>query len=89
MRALVRHGTVGIRCDTVPDPKIEDDRDAMVKVTRCAICGSDLHLHDHFMPGIKQGGIIGHETMAAARLDIPAGQAGRAAAAMPPPQRAG
>ena len=63
MKALVWHGTTDIRCDTVPDPKIEDDRDAIIKVTSCAICGSDLHLYDHFMPGMKSGDIMGHETM--------------------------
>ena len=63
MRALVWHGTTDIRCDTVPDPRIEDERDAIVKVTSCAICGSDLHLYDHFMPGMEKGDIVGHEFM--------------------------
>ena len=63
MKALVWHGTADIRCDTVPDPVIEDGRDAIIKVTSCAICGSDLHLYDHFMPGMKSGDILGHETM--------------------------
>jgi threonine dehydrogenase-like Zn-dependent dehydrogenase len=63
MRALVWHGTEDIRCDTVPDPKIEDDRDAIIKVTACAICGSDLHLYDHFMPGMEKGDVMGHEFM--------------------------
>jgi threonine dehydrogenase-like Zn-dependent dehydrogenase len=63
MRALVWHGTTDIRCDSVPDPSIDDDRDAIIKVTSCAICGSDLHLFDHFMPGMKPGDIMGHETM--------------------------
>ncbi|MET0744044.1 MAG: zinc-dependent alcohol dehydrogenase [Microvirga sp.] len=63
MRALVWHGTQDIRCDTVPDPKIEQGRDAIIKVTSCAICGSDLHLYDHFMPGMESGDIMGHETM--------------------------
>ncbi|MER2264937.1 zinc-dependent alcohol dehydrogenase [Methylobacterium oxalidis] len=63
MRALVWHGTQDIRCDTVPDPEIEHERDAIIKVTACAICGSDLHLYDHFMPGMKNGDIMGHETM--------------------------
>jgi len=63
MRALVWHGTGDIRCDTVPDPEIEDGQDAIIKVTSCAICGSDLHLYDHFMPGMKSGDIMGHETM--------------------------
>jgi len=63
MRALVWHGTQDIRCETVPDPQIEDDRDAIIKVTVCAICGSDLHLYDHFMPGMQSGDVMGHEFM--------------------------
>jgi len=63
MKALVWHGTTDIRCDSVPDPKIEHPRDAIIKVTSCAICGSDLHLYNHFMPGMKSGDIMGHETM--------------------------
>jgi threonine dehydrogenase-like Zn-dependent dehydrogenase len=63
MRALVYHGKKDIRCDTVPDPTIEAPRDAIVKVTTCAICGSDLHLYDGFMMGMKDGDIVGHEFM--------------------------
>ena len=63
MRALCYHGTHDIRCDTVADPEIEDGRDAIVKVTSCAICGSDLHLYDGFIPGMKSGDIMGHEFM--------------------------
>jgi threonine dehydrogenase-like Zn-dependent dehydrogenase len=63
MKALCWHGKQDIRCDTVPDPGIEDDRDAIVKVTSCAICGSDLHLFDGFMPGMMHGDIMGHEFM--------------------------
>jgi threonine dehydrogenase-like Zn-dependent dehydrogenase len=63
MRALRWHGTADIRCDTVPDPEIEDPRDAIIKVTTCAICGSDLHLYDHFMPSMEKGDIVGHEFM--------------------------
>lgn len=63
MRALCWHGKHDIRCDTVPDPGIEDGRDAILKVTSCAICGSDLHLFDGFMPGMKHGDIMGHEFM--------------------------
>ena len=63
MRALVWHGKKDIRCDTVPDPSIEEPRDAIVKVTSCAICGSDLHLFDGFMMGMKSGDIVGHEFM--------------------------
>ena len=46
--ALVWHGKEDIRCETVPDPKIEQPRDAIVKVASCAICGSDLHLYVPF-----------------------------------------
>jgi threonine dehydrogenase-like Zn-dependent dehydrogenase len=63
MKALCWHGKKDIRYDTVPDPKIEDDRDAIIKVSSCAICGSDLHLFDGFMMGMKSGDIIGHEFM--------------------------
>ncbi|WP_264049648.1 zinc-dependent alcohol dehydrogenase [Methylobacterium flocculans] len=63
MKALVWHGTQDIRCESVPDPRIEDDRDAIIKVTSCAICGSDLHLYDHFMPGMEKGDVMGHEFM--------------------------
>ncbi len=63
MRALCWHGPKDIRCDTVPDPRIEHPRDAIIKVTACAICGSDLHLYDGFMPGMESGDIMGHEFM--------------------------
>lgn len=63
MKALVWHGKNDIRCDSVPDPKIEQPRDAIIKVTCCAICGSDLHLYDGFMPGMQSGDVMGHETM--------------------------
>ena len=63
MRALCWHGKHDIRYDTVPDPRIEDPRDAIIKVTSCAICGSDLHLYDGFMPGMESGDVMGHETM--------------------------
>ncbi|AKJ31417.1 zinc-dependent alcohol dehydrogenase [Caldimonas brevitalea] len=63
MRALRWHGKKDIRCDHVPDPQIEDGRDAIIKVSSCAICGSDLHLFDGFMPGMESGDIMGHEFM--------------------------
>ena len=63
MKALVWHGKEDIRCDTVPDPQIEEPTDAIVEVTSCAICGSDLHLYHNFMPGMMKGDIMGHETM--------------------------
>lgn len=63
MKALVWHGPKDIRCDTVPDPEIEDGRDAIIKVTSCAICGSDLHLFHNYILGMKPGDIVGHEAM--------------------------
>ncbi|EKF60073.1 alcohol dehydrogenase GroES domain-containing protein [Agrobacterium albertimagni AOL15] len=63
MRALVWHGKEDIRCDRVSDPEIEDPRDAIIKVTSCAICGSDLHLFHNFVPAMMPGDIMGHETM--------------------------
>jgi threonine dehydrogenase-like Zn-dependent dehydrogenase len=56
-------GVGAIRHETVPGPKIEDGRDAIVRVSSCAICGSGLHLYDGLMPGMKHGGIMGHEFM--------------------------
>jgi threonine dehydrogenase-like Zn-dependent dehydrogenase len=49
MRALVWHGKNDIRCDTVTDPELEQPRNAIVKVTSYAICGSDLHLFHNFI----------------------------------------
>ncbi|RZI85500.1 MAG: glutathione-dependent formaldehyde dehydrogenase [Rubrivivax sp.] len=63
MKALCWHGKKDIRYDTVPDPKIEHPRDAIIKMSSCAICGSDLHLFDGFMPGMESGDIMGHEFM--------------------------
>ena len=63
MKALCWHGTNDIRCDTVDDPRIEDARDVVIKVTSCAICGSDLHLMDGLMPEMHSGDILGHEFM--------------------------
>lgn len=63
MKALTWHGTSDIRCESVPDPTIEDGRDAIIKVTACAICGSDLHIFNGVMPGMHSGDILGHETM--------------------------
>lgn len=63
MRALVWHGKEDIRCDTVSDPEIEHPRDAIIKVTSCAICGSDLHLFHNLIPAMLPGDIMGHEMM--------------------------
>ena len=63
MKALVWHKPSDIRCEEVPDPKIEEPGDAIIRVTLCAICGSDLHLFNGYMPGMMNGDIVGHETM--------------------------
>ncbi|CCJ09109.1 zinc-dependent alcohol dehydrogenase [Methylocystis sp. SC2] len=63
MKALTFHGKSDIRCESVPDPKIEDPRDAIIKVTACAICGSDLHIFDGIVPEMHTGDVLGHETM--------------------------
>src|SRR3546814_5518283 len=63
MRALTWHGTHDVRVDTVPDPEIVNPRDAIIKVTSTAICGSDLHLYDGVIPGVLSGDILGHEFM--------------------------
>jgi threonine dehydrogenase-like Zn-dependent dehydrogenase len=63
MRALVYHGRYDVRLDTVPDPRIEEPRDAIVKVSSTAICGSDLHLYDGYIVGMESGDILGHEFM--------------------------
>ena len=63
MKALCWHGKHDIRYETVPDPQIEHPRDAILKVSSCAICGSDLHFYDGFVPGMKGGDIVGHEFM--------------------------
>ena len=63
MRALTWHGTHDVRVDTVPDPQIINPRDAIIKITSTAICGSDLHLYDGVIPAMQEGDIIGHEFM--------------------------
>lgn len=63
MKAIVWHGKEDVRCDTVSDPEIEEARDAIIKVTSCAICGSDLHLFHNFIPAMMPGDIMGHEMM--------------------------
>jgi threonine dehydrogenase-like Zn-dependent dehydrogenase len=63
MKALCWHGKSDVRCDTVPDPKIEQPTDVIIKVTSTCICGSDLHLYDMYLPAMKPGDILGHEPM--------------------------
>ncbi len=63
MRALTWQGKHDVRVETVPDPEIVNPRDAIIRITSTAICGSDLHLYDHTIPGMKSGDILGHEFM--------------------------
>jgi threonine dehydrogenase-like Zn-dependent dehydrogenase len=63
MRALTWHGKHDVRVDTVRDPEIVNPRDAIIKITSTAICGSDLHLYDHTIPTMKAGDVLGHEFM--------------------------
>jgi threonine dehydrogenase-like Zn-dependent dehydrogenase len=63
MKALCWHGKSDVRIDTVSDPRIQNPRDAIIKVTATAICGSDLHLYDGYMPTMESGDILGHEFM--------------------------
>jgi threonine dehydrogenase-like Zn-dependent dehydrogenase len=63
MRANCWHGTRQVQVEQVPDPKILNDRDAIVRITSTAICGSDLHLYNHLIPTMKKGDILGHEFM--------------------------
>jgi len=63
MKALTWHGKGDMRCESVPDPRIEHPRDAIIKVTACAICGSDLHIYDGIIPSMERGDVLGHETM--------------------------
>ena len=63
MKALCWYGNRDVRVETVPDPKLLNARDAIVRVTSTAICGSDLHLYNGFVPSMERGDILGHEFM--------------------------
>ena len=63
MRALCWYGRHNVRVEDVPEPKILNPRDAIVKITATAICGSDLHLYDGYIPTMQGGDILGHEFM--------------------------
>ncbi len=63
MKAVCWHGARDVRVDNVPDPKILNPRDAIIKITSTAICGSDLHLYEGNIPTMKSGDILGHEFM--------------------------
>ncbi len=63
MKAIAWHGKHDVRCDTVDDPEILNPRDAIIRITSTAICGSDLHLYDGYIPAMQKGDILGHEFM--------------------------
>ena len=63
MRALTWHGENDVRVDDVPRPEIENPTDAIIEITATAICGSDLHLYDGYMPAMEEGDVLGHEPM--------------------------
>jgi len=63
MRAVCYHGKEDVRVETVPDPKILNPRDAILKITATAICGSDLHIYDGYIPTMQKGDVLGHEFM--------------------------
>lgn len=63
MRATVWSGRNTVQVENVPDPQIVNDRDAIVQITSTAICGSDLHLYDGYVPTMRKGDILGHEFM--------------------------
>jgi threonine dehydrogenase-like Zn-dependent dehydrogenase len=63
LKALCWYGTNDVRVQKVPEPKILNPRDAIIKITLTAICGSDLHLYDGFIPTMRRGDILGHEFM--------------------------
>ncbi|WP_027344277.1 alcohol dehydrogenase catalytic domain-containing protein [Hamadaea tsunoensis] len=63
MKAVVWHGERDVRVETVPDPKIEEPTDAVIRVTSSGVCGSDLHLYEVLTPFMTEGDILGHEPM--------------------------
>ena len=63
MKALCWQGKNNVRVETVDDPQILNPRDAIVRITRTATCGSDLHLYDGYIPTMEPGDILGHEFM--------------------------
>jgi threonine dehydrogenase-like Zn-dependent dehydrogenase len=63
MKALCWYGRHNVRVETVPDPKLLNPRDAIVRITATAICGSDLHLYDGYIPSMMPGDVLGHEFM--------------------------
>ena len=72
MRAVCWEGKSDVQVHNVPDPKILNPRDAVLRITTTAICGSDLHLYDGYIPTMQKGDILGGKD-AALLEDLPAG----------------
>ena len=63
MKAICWYGKKDVRVENVPEPKLLTKRDALIKTTLTAICGSDLHIYDGYIPTMEKGDILGHEFM--------------------------
>src|SRR5438105_1647895 len=63
MKAVCWCGTNKVHVEQVPEPRVINPRDAVVRITLTAICGSDLHLYDGFIPTMRRGDVLGHEFM--------------------------
>jgi threonine dehydrogenase-like Zn-dependent dehydrogenase len=63
MKAVLWQGITNVSVETVPDPELLNQRDAIIKISSTAICGSDLHLYNGYIPAMKKGDILGHEFM--------------------------
>src|SRR5689334_21646397 len=63
MKAVTWQGRRDVRVEDVPDPRIEEPTDAVIRITSSAVCGSDLHLYEVLGPYLKPGDVLGHEPM--------------------------
>ena len=63
MKAVCWYGAEDVRVVDVPEPKIQNPRDAIIRITTTAICGSDLHLYGGYIPSMQKGDVLGHEFM--------------------------
>ena len=67
MRAVCWYGRGDVRVESVPEPRLCNPRDAIIEITLTAICGSDIHLYDGYIPTMHKGDILGHEFMGRGR----------------------
>jgi threonine dehydrogenase-like Zn-dependent dehydrogenase len=61
MKAITLHGSGDVRAESVPDPRIVDPTDAVLRITTSAVCGSDLHQYHGRVAGLDPGIVMGHE----------------------------